>query len=103
MSMMNGVTTYSGFIGKLAEYYGCSTIKLLVDKNKCKKEWNAVYYSDLKKVFTYEDTISHRTVLHEWFHHMVNEKVVYLGTITSEKEEEFAVKFSCIFMERASS
>jgi hypothetical protein len=102
-SMMIGIRTYTGFIGKLADYYGCSTMEITVNKDMCKPEWNAVYYPNLKKAYTHRDTVSRETVLHEWFHHMVNEKVVYLGDISSKEGEKFADRFSKIFMERVNS
>jgi len=95
-SMMKGNNTYTGFLGKLAEYYGCEEMSLNVDTSIDPK-YNAVYYPLLKEARSRTKTVSIKTVLHEWFHHLVNLKVVF---VDKSKEEKYADKYSEIFLQR---
>jgi len=95
-SMMKGNNTYTGFLGKLAEYYGCEEMSLTVDKSidsKCL----AIYYPLLLEAKTKAKTCDMNTVLHEWFHHLVNLKVVF---VDKSKEEKYADKYAKIFLQR---
>lgn len=95
-SMLMGINTYSGFIGKLSEYYGCSTMELVVDTTIDPK-YRAVYRADLKKSYTRTQTVNETTVLHEFFHHLIAERVVICD---KSQEEKYADKYAEIFMQR---
>jgi len=98
-SMMTGNSTYDGFLGKLAEYYGCGEMSLVVDKT-INPKYLAVYRPSLRQAASRTPTASRSTVLHEWFHHLVNLHVV---VIDNEKAEKLADKYARIFMERSRS
>jgi len=95
-SMMKGNNTYTGFLGKLAEYYGCEEMGLNIDTSIDPK-YSAIYYPHLHEARTRTKTIDKKTVLHEWFHHLINLKVVF---VDKEKEEKYANKYAEIFLQR---
>jgi len=95
-SMLDGISSYTGFLGRLAEYYGCSSMGFYVDE-KIDPKYKAIYYPNLKKAASRTPTIGRNSVLHEWFHHLVNENVV---VVDGEEEEKFARKYAEIFMLR---
>ncbi len=96
-SMMDGVSNYVGFLGKLSEYYSCSPMGLYVDKSINAKHI-AEYRPDDKNAYSKESTCDKDIVLHEFFHHLVNLKVI----VVNEKEEEkLADKYAKIFLKRA--
>lgn len=97
VSMMNGNNAYTGFLGKLAEYYGCEEMDFVVDKS-INPKYIAVYYPLLKRAKSRKPTVSMDTVLHEWFHHLCNLKVVF---VDKEEEEIYANRYAKIFMARA--
>jgi len=95
-SMMKGNRTYTGFLGKLAEYYGCKEMSLNVDTS-IEPKYIAVYYPLLHEARTRTKTIDKKTVLHEWFHHLCSLKVVF---VDKSKEEKYADKYAKIFLQR---
>lgn len=98
-SMMNGISSYEGFIGRLSNYYGCETMGLYVDK-KMDIKHIAEYRSLTRDAYTRKTTCEKNTVLHEYFHHLVNLKVVI---VDKKKEEYYADKYTKVFMERVNS
>ena len=96
-SMTTGINTYEGFIGKLSEYYGCKPMSLHVDKT-INPKYSAIYYPNLNEARTRTKTVGFKTVLHEFFHHLVNLKVV---VVNKDEEEKYADKYARIFMQRA--
>ena len=97
-SMMNGNNTYTGFLGKLAEYYGCEPMDFYIDP-QINPKYRAVYRPPLKAAYSRTDTASKRTVLHEFFHHLVNLRVV---VVPKDEEEKYADKYAEIVMMRGS-
>lgn len=97
-SMMDGNSTYTGFLGKLAEYYGCEPMDFYIDP-QINPKYRAVYRPHLKTAYSRTSTASKRTVLHEFFHHLVNLKVV---VVHKDEEEKCADKYAEIVMMRGS-
>jgi len=97
LSMLEGVNTYGGVLGKLAEYYGCDTMEMLVGDNIDPK-YKAVYHPDKRIAYSKGTTIDRHSVLHEWFHHMVNLNIV---VVNKRAEEHWAEKYATIFIQRA--
>ncbi len=101
LSMLEGIRGYEGFIGRLSEYYGCEPMRMLVDPgNKVSDKAIATYYWAEKTAYSKGNSCSQNTVLHEFFHHMQNCKVV---VVDKEQEEKCADKFASIFLSRAAS
>ena len=105
VSMINGVENYDGFIGKLSEYYGCSIMgmyvsleKVLALERQTGKSYVALYDPNLKVAYSKKKTVTHSTVLHEWFHHMHAQGVV---SINVKDEEYYAIKYAEVFLQRA--
>lgn len=96
-SMLDGVTSYEGFVGRLADYYGCKTMPCQVDTNIDPK-YAAVYRPFFETAYTRTRTIHRSTILHEFFHHLIHLKVV---TVPQNKEEFYADKFATTFLQRA--
>ena len=96
VSMMDGMKTYTGFIGKLADYYGCAIMQAYVDINLDPK-YNAVYYADRKTTYT-KPTVSKSTILHEFFHHLV---ALHIVVCEKEDEEKKADVYARTFLVRA--
>lgn len=99
-SMMYGITKFTGFIGRLSDYYGCSTMDMLIDRNHNKVSDKAIatYYPSEKTAYSKGETCSQNTVLHEFFHHMVNCNVVI---VNKSDEEYYADRFAQLFQQRA--
>lgn len=98
-SMMDGVDEYGGFLARLSDYYGCEPMGCYIDTTIDPK-YKAVYRPDLKNAYTRTKTIDRATVLHEFFHHLVN---LYVVKVSKSQEEHYANKFSEVFMQRANS
>lgn len=98
--MLDGVTDFTGFIGRLSYYYGCSTMDMFIDINHIKVSDKAIatYYPSEKAAYSKGKTCSPNTVLHEFFHHMVNCCVV---VVNKADEEYYADKFAQLFQQRA--
>jgi len=96
-SMLTGLNTFTGFLGKLSEYYGCESLEAQVDES-INKKYKAVYNPQLKIIYSRTKTVSIHTILHEWFHHMVNLNIVVIHKM---KEEKLADKYADIFLKRA--
>jgi len=96
-SMLAGLNTYTGVLGKLADYYGCTPMQMLVDRSIDPK-YKAVYRPNEEVAYSRETTIDAKSVLHEWFHHMVNLNVVL---VNKRAEEHWADKYATIFLQRA--
>lgn len=97
MSMMDGMATYEGLIGRLSEYYGCEIMGCYIDES-ISPEYLAVYRSDKKSAYTRLKYVDRRTILHEFFHHLQHQNVV---VIDNKRKEHFANKYARIFLERA--
>ena len=101
VSMLKGVSTYEGAIGRLCEYYGCPIMDMKVDPgDKVAKNCLAVYYPDLKTAYSAGQTIDEHTVFHEFFHHLVAHKVVI---VNDRAAEHWANKYADVLLERANS
>lgn len=96
-SMLRGINTYGGFLGRLAEYYGCEEMDLRVD-DKIEPKYRAVYNPVMKTAYSRKSTVDTKTVLHEWFHHLVNLNVV---VVDKKDEEKYADKYANAFLTRA--
>ena len=95
-SMLDGINDFTGFIGKLSEYYGCETMGIYIDET-INPKYIAEYRPLMKTAYTKGKTVNIETVLHEFFHHLCNLNVV----IVNEKEsEKCADEYARIFMER---
>jgi hypothetical protein len=97
---MIGNRSYEGFLGRLAEYYKCEHMTFLVNPARNREDTIAIYYPYEKTAYSKNNTVAQSTVLHEWFHHMVNLGVVYLSEKEKEEEEVYARKFAEIFLGR---
>ena len=97
MSMMDGMNTYEGLIGRLSEYYGCVVMGLYVDK-RISPERSAEYRPDDDAAYSRTQVVLRRTVLHEFFHHLQYQNVV---VVDKKRQEHFAGKYARIFLERA--
>jgi len=99
-SMMDNISSYLGFIGKLSEYYGCEPMNLFVDNSKMVSDKAiAAYYPDKKTAYSKESTCAKTVVLHEFFHHLVALNVVI---VDKKDEEKYADKFAEAFLSRVS-
>lgn len=98
-SMMEGNNTFTGFLGKLAEYYGCEEMPIYVDKT-INPKYVAVYHPNLKEARSRTKHVDRKTVLHEWFHHLVNLRVVI---VSKSEEEKYANLYADVFLARANS
>lgn len=98
-SMLEGINQYTGFIGRLAEYYGCETMQAYIDTSIDPK-YSAIYRSHEKAAYTRTPTVPCETILHEFFHHLVALNVV---VIPKGKEEHYADKYAEIFQQRVNS
>jgi len=98
-SMMDGIDSYTGFLGRLSEYYGCESMGFFVDKT-INAKYLAVYYPTLKEAHSRTNTLERRDVLHEFFHHLVNLNVV---VINKKDEEKLADKYADAFLRRCQS
>ena len=97
MSMLDGMNTYEGFIGRLSEYYGCETMGIYISK-RISPECLAEYRPATKSAYTKEKIVSEHTVLHEFFHHLQHQNVV---VVDKKDQEIYAEKYAKIFLERA--
>ena len=97
MSMMDGMTTYEGLIGRLSEYYGCETMGCYIDES-ISPDYLAVYRSNKKSAYTRLKYVTAHTILHEFFHHLQYQNVV---VVDKKRQERFAEKYAKIFLERA--
>ena len=95
-SMIVGVNSYIGFLGKLSEYYGCKPMEMYVDKT-INPKYIAEYRPGTNKAYSRGATVNENTVLHEFFHHLCYLNVVILS---KSEEEKYADMYSKIFMER---
>lgn len=60
----------------------------------------ATYYPNLKTAYSKNQTVGRETVLHEFFHHLTNCKVV---VVNKADEEYYADKYAQTFMQRVRS
>jgi len=97
---MIGNSSYEGFLGRLAEYYKCERMTLLVNPERNREDTIAIYYPYEKTAYSKDATVAQSTVLHEWFHHMVNLGVVFLSEKEKKEEEVYARKFAETFLRR---
>lgn len=97
MSMMDGMNTYEGLIGRLSEYYGCMVMGLYIDK-RISPERLAEYRPDEDAAYSRTKTMLHRTVLHEFFHHLQNHNIV---VVDKKRQEIYARKYAKLFLERS--
>lgn len=99
-SMMIGTQYYTGFLARLREYYDCEPMKLFMDESRCSKGYLAMYYPDEKTAYA-RGPVMKKTVLHEFFHHLVDTKVVFLDDSEKKTVEKLADEYARIFLQRA--
>jgi len=85
----------------LSDYYSIERMKTLVDCNKVPKTAIACYHPSEKTAYYPDNSAGMDVTLHEFFHHLVAEGVVYLKA--GQKEEHWANKFAEIVMLRGAS
>lgn len=95
---MLGVGNYKGMMRLLSDYYGISRLQLFHDPKKVPDGAIACYVRQEGIAYSKNPTINEKTVLHEFFHHLVTLNVV---VIDEEDEEVLANKYAKIFLERA--
>ena len=96
-SMLDGVTSFEGFVGRLSEFYGCKAMPCQVDTSIDPK-YAAVYRPFYETAYTRTQTIHRSIILHEFFHHLVHLKVV---VVPKNKEEYYADKYAQTILQRA--
>ena len=95
-SMLLGTTSYDGFMHRLSAFYECEPMGIYRDDNVDEK-YLAVYQPDRKACFSRGPTLNRKTVLHEFFHHLVNLGIVF---VDKKDEEDYADRFARIFLQR---
>lgn len=83
---------------RLAEFYGIRPMKNRTDPGKVPKNAIACYHSSEQTAFYKNPTTNLDTLLHEFFHHLCSESVVYL--YSDENEEKCANGFADIVIAR---
>jgi len=96
LSMMEGVSHYTGLIFILTQYYGIPKMILGIDPKKARGAI-ARYYAAENAAYTKNKTTDYATVLHEFFHHLVAHGVV---TLNGQREEELATEYARIILQR---
>ena len=91
--------TFEYEMQRLAEFYGIRPMENYVNPLKVPKSNIAAYHPNERTAYYKEPVASLHTLLHEFFHHLHTEGVVYL--YSSEKEEECANSFAVIIIARA--
>ncbi len=69
-------------IALLAEYYGTRKMKIILDGKRVGKGNIACYV--VNKAYFTQKGLKKRTVLHEWYHHLVNAKGLEMPDRTEE-------------------
>lgn len=96
-SMLIGTNEYDGFLNRLADYYGVTPMKCYRDDDLDPK-YKAEYRPRSKACFSAGPSIARATVLHEFFHHLQHEGVVF---VSKKEQEEYADRYSKMFLQRA--
>lgn len=97
LTMLNFTTSYDGFINRLAGFYDCEPMGVYRDENVDPK-YKAIYHKHKKACYSRGPTIDRQTVLHEFFHHLVAQGVVF---VKKHEEEEKADRYAEVFLKRA--
>ena len=71
-------------VALLAEYYGTRKMKIILDGRRVGKGNVACYFKN--KAYFAPRGLNRRTVLHEWYHHIVSAKGLEMSGRTEEKE-----------------
>ena len=96
-SMLLGSTSYAGFMSRLAGYYGCEPMGNKRD-DSIDPKYRAVYRPDYKTCYSRGSSVGRKTVLHEFFHHLVHLGVVF---VDKKDEEDYAERYASTFLDRA--
>ena len=97
MSML-GVANYSGFLYLLSQYYGIKQMHIYRDPKKVSANAIACYHRDEGNAYS-KGPVDASVVLHEFFHHLVTQKVVIVGL--NDDEETLANRYAELVEKRA--
>jgi len=97
MSML-GVANYKGFLRLLSEYYGIKQMHIYRDPTKVSPNAIACYHRNEGNAYS-KGPVDKGVVLHEFFHHLVTQNVVIIGS--NENEETQANDYAKLIQKRA--
>jgi len=100
-SMVIGTKSYDGFLGRLSEHYGVPLLEFSVDENipdGINDQYRVNEWHPDGRAYCKNKTVGRRTVLHEFFHHLVHHRV---AIVEKEREEEYADRYARSFLQRA--
>ena len=95
---MLGVGNYKGMLHLLSDYYDITRLRMFHDPAKVPENAIACYNRGEGVAYS-KSPVSSNTVLHEFFHHLVTQKVVML--YEGDDEEVLATRYAELFLQRA--